>query len=98
MGTLPAVHRRVIHHLYVAAGRRDNELHPGTGTLRSHLPDLHLAILIGNEGNGLTDRTAEACSRKVRIPMEGAVESLNAAMSAGILMYEVRRQRAAAGN
>ena len=51
------------------------------------------AILIGNEGNGLTERTAQACSRKVRIPMEGAVESLNAAMSAGILMYEVHRQR-----
>lgn len=51
------------------------------------------AILIGNEGNGLTDSTAAACSRNVRIPMEGAVESLNAAMSAGILMYEVHRQR-----
>lgn len=51
------------------------------------------AILIGNEGNGLTERTAAVCSRKVRIPMEGAVESLNAAMSAGILMYEVHRQR-----
>lgn len=51
------------------------------------------AILIGNEGNGLTAHTAEVCSRKVRIPMEGSVESLNAAMSAGILMYEVHRQR-----
>ncbi len=51
------------------------------------------AILIGNEGNGLTDVTAAVCSRKVRIPMEGSVESLNAAMSAGILMYEVHRQR-----
>ncbi|MDD7389603.1 MAG: RNA methyltransferase [Lachnospiraceae bacterium] len=56
------------------------------------------AILIGNEGNGLTDRTAAVCSRKVRIPMEGAVESLNAAMSAGILMYEVHRQRTAGAN
>ncbi len=51
------------------------------------------AILIGNEGNGLTDRTADACTKRVRIPMEGAVESLNAAMSAGIFMYEVHRQR-----
>lgn len=51
------------------------------------------AILIGNEGNGLTGETAEACSKRVRIPMEGAVESLNAAMSAGIFMYEVHRQR-----
>lgn len=51
------------------------------------------AILIGNEGNGLTEQTADACSNRVRIPMEGAVESLNAAMSAGIFMYEVHRQR-----
>ena len=51
------------------------------------------AILMGNEGNGLTDRSADACTRRVRIPMEGAVESLNAAMSAGIFMYEVHRQR-----
>ena len=51
------------------------------------------AILIGNEGNGLTGLTAKACSKRVRIPMEGAVESLNAAMSAGIFMYEVHRQR-----
>ncbi len=51
------------------------------------------AILVGNEGNGLTDRTADACTKRVRIPMEGAVESLNAAMSAGIFMYEVHRQR-----
>ena len=51
------------------------------------------AILIGNEGNGLTEETASVCSRRVRIPMEGKVESLNAAMSAGIFMYEVYRQR-----
>lgn len=51
------------------------------------------AVLIGNEGNGLTEQTTKACSKRIRIPMEGAVESLNAAMSAGILMYEVHRQR-----
>lgn len=53
------------------------------------------AILIGNEGNGLQEDTAAACSRRVRIPMEGKVESLNAAMSAGIFMYEIHRQRRA---
>lgn len=51
-------------------------------------------LLIGNEGNGLTEETADCCTGRIRIPMEGAVESLNAAMSAGILMYEVHRQRA----
>ena len=51
------------------------------------------AIVIGNEGNGLTDEGAVSCTQCVRIPMEGHVESLNAAMSAGIFMYEIRRQR-----
>lgn len=49
-------------------------------------------IMIGNEGNGLTDQTAELADIYVKIPMEGKVESLNAAMAAGILMYESYRQ------
>mgnify|MGYP001852131715 CR=1 FL=1 len=51
------------------------------------------AILIGNEGNGLSDALAAAASRLVRIPMEGRVESLNAAIAAAVLMYEVHGQR-----
>lgn len=50
-------------------------------------------LLIGNEGNGLTEVTAQACEKRIRIPMEGQLESLNAAISAGILMYEAKRQR-----
>ena len=51
------------------------------------------AFLIGNEGNGLTEAAAEAADCLIRIPMCGKVESLNAAMAAGILMYEAARQR-----
>lgn len=51
------------------------------------------AFLIGNEGNGLTEEAAEAADCLIRIPMCGQVESLNAAMAAGILMYEAARQR-----
>ncbi len=51
------------------------------------------AFLIGNEGNGLTDETTALADQKIRIPMEGKIESLNAAMSAGILLYEAYRQR-----
>lgn len=51
------------------------------------------AFLIGNEGNGLTEQTAAMASEYLRIPMEGEVESLNAAMACGILMYEAHRQR-----
>lgn len=51
------------------------------------------AILIGNEANGLTEEAAALADRCIRIPMEGAVESLNAGVAAAILMYEVYRQR-----
>ena len=51
------------------------------------------AFLIGNEGNGLSDEIAGLADTCVRIPMEGSVESLNAAVSAALLMYETNRQR-----
>lgn len=52
-----------------------------------------IAFLIGNEGNGLKDETAALADTWIRIPMEGEVESLNAAVAATILMYEAYRQR-----
>ena len=51
------------------------------------------AILIGNEGNGLRDEIADSADVWVQIPMQGKVESLNAAIAASILMFEVYRQR-----
>ena len=51
------------------------------------------AFFIGNEGNGLTDEAAALADRKIIIPMKGSLESLNAAVSAALLMYEAARQR-----
>lgn len=51
------------------------------------------AFLIGNEGNGLSPELTKAAQQMIRIPMGGKLESLNAAIAAGILMYEARRQR-----
>lgn len=51
------------------------------------------AFLIGNEGNGLRKEVAEQADVKIQIPMQGQVESLNAAAAATILMYEAMRQR-----
>ena len=51
------------------------------------------AFMIGNEGAGLSDELTGLADRLIRIPMEGQVESLNAAVSAAILMYEAGRQR-----
>lgn len=51
------------------------------------------AFLIGNEGNGLRRETAELADSYLKIPMEGRVESLNAAIAASLLVYEAHRQR-----
>lgn len=50
-------------------------------------------LLIGNEANGLSDEASKAADNLIRIPMEGKVESLNAAVAAAIIMYEAARQR-----
>ena len=52
-----------------------------------------IAFLIGNEGSGLSDEVSAEADTLLRIPMEGQVESLNAAVSAAVVMYEVLRQR-----
>lgn len=51
------------------------------------------AFLIGNEGNGLSEELAGTADAYIKIPMKGQVESLNAAVSASLLMYEAVRQR-----
>lgn len=51
------------------------------------------AFLIGNEGNGLRRETADMADSYLKIPMEGQVESLNAAIAASLLVYEAHRQR-----
>lgn len=51
------------------------------------------ALLIGNEARGLSDAVAEKADKRIKIPMEGKVESLNAAVATAILMYEVKSSR-----
>lgn len=51
------------------------------------------AFVIGNEGNGLSEEISEQITTLIKIPMQGQVESLNAAMACGILLYEAARQR-----
>lgn len=51
------------------------------------------AFMIGNEGNGLSRALAEKADQRVRIPMSGSVESLNAAVAAAVFLYEAKRQR-----
>ena len=52
------------------------------------------AIVIGNEGEGMSRLVSERCDFKVSIPMKGSISSLNASAAAAILLYEAVRQRA----
>jgi RNA methyltransferase, TrmH family len=52
-----------------------------------------LALLIGSEGGGLTASAFDAADERIVIPMASPVESLNAAVSAALIVYEARRQR-----
>ena len=54
-----------------------------------------LALVIGSEGEGMGRLVREHCDFLVRIPLRGKLDSLNASAAAGILMYEVLRQRTA---
>jgi tRNA G18 (ribose-2'-O)-methylase SpoU len=51
------------------------------------------ALVLGAESVGLTQEEIDAATLAVRIPMQGAAESLNVAVATGVLLYEAARQR-----
>ena len=55
--------------------------------------DIPCALVIGNEGKGIGALTAKKCDGIVSLPMSGKINSLNASVAAGVLMYEVVRKR-----
>ena len=52
-----------------------------------------VALVVGSEGNGVGRLVKEKCDVTVSLPMLGHVNSLNASVAAGIIMYEIARQR-----
>ena len=55
--------------------------------------DIPCAIVIGSEGNGIGTLVKKNCDKIISMPMCGRINSLNASVAAGVLMYEVARQR-----
>ncbi|WP_055575665.1 23S rRNA (guanosine(2251)-2'-O)-methyltransferase RlmB, partial [Streptomyces albus] len=54
-----------------------------------------LVVVVGSEGKGLSRLVGETCDLRVRIPMPGGAESLNAGVAAGVVLYEAARRRRA---
>ena len=52
-----------------------------------------IALVIGNEGKGISRLVKEKCDWTIHLPMKGSIPSLNASVAAGILMYEIYRNR-----
>lgn len=50
-------------------------------------------IIIGNEANGVSKEVLEMSDKKIKIPMPGKTESLNAAVATGVILYEYVRQK-----
>ena len=64
---------------------------------RTQIADLDLkgpiGLVIGNEGQGVSKLVKETCDFVASIPMKGDIDSLNASVAAGVLAYEIVRQR-----
>ncbi len=66
------------------------------GSNNQYTDDLYkepIILVIGSEGTGMNPNVAKVCDYKVNIPLQGKIESLNASVSAGIMLYEILRQR-----
>lgn len=50
------------------------------------------AVIIGNEANGVSKELLELANERIKIPMTGKTESLNAAVATGIILYEINRR------
>ena len=63
----------------------------GGSNVFSYVPPKQFALVIGNEANGVSDEVKKAAFHTIKIPMQDTQESLNAAVSAGIIMYVLQK-------
>lgn len=65
----------------------------GTHTYTSALYDRPVLLIIGGEGEGMRSSIRNACDAIITIPMSGKINSLNASVAAGVILFEISRQR-----
>ena len=70
----------------------------GEQTVWDYQFDAPTAVVIGGEGDGMREKTGEHCDTILSLPMQNKVESLNASVTAGVVCYEIVRQRGNFGN
>ncbi len=74
-------------------GKPQGKAQGGSTDLWRYTFDTPVAIIIGGEGDGIREKTAEHCDTLISIPMQNDVESLNASVSSALVCYEIMRQR-----
>lgn len=62
---------------------------------RDGMYDVPVVLVIGNEGKGISRNVLRHCDYRIKLPMKGSVQSLNASVAAAILLYEIQSQRKA---
>lgn len=92
MPVMVAEDARHAAHIARAAGKQlvVTDLHAEADCFAADLTE-NIALAIGNEGQGVSEMLMSCCDLKIKIPMAGSIESLNAAVAAGILMYQSRK-------
>ena len=60
---------------------------------KTKIENKNFALVIGNEGDGVSKLVKENCDMIATIPMKGDIDSLNASVATGVLAYEIVRQR-----
>ena len=68
------------------------QLNPAAKNFRAVHPGTDFALIMGNEGQGMSDELLKQTTDNLYIPMRGQAESLNVAVSAGILMFQLNAQ------
>ncbi len=98
--TMGASFRQPVYHMPLAgaiAAMRARQLPVYAAALEPEsvpvgaVPLTHTAVIVGNEGHGVTQQALEGCDGKLIIPMAGRAESLNAGVAASILIWEMTK-------